>query len=145
MTHLDPTSTSRKRLPRPSLETNLALLAGLVAAAGLPPYPWTGLLMPLGLALFFGLLARAENPGRLAWAFGLAHQTVVLHWLFLLIPAKSIPTRALVPVQAILAILYVSIFYLVLGWVFGHLRRPLYCLCNSMCRLKRGNDAVCFT
>lgn len=125
MNNLVPASKGLLRPRVPSLETNLALLAGLVAATGLPPYPWTGLLLPLGLGLFFGLLARAENPGRLAWFFGLAHQTVVLHWLFLLIPAKTIPTRALVPVQAVLAILYVSVFYLVLGWVFGHLRRRL--------------------
>jgi apolipoprotein N-acyltransferase len=118
-------SPRRLRLHAPSLETNLALLAGLVTAAGLPPYPWTGLLVPIGLALFFGLMARSEHPGRLAWIFGLAHQTVVLHWLFLLIPAKTIPTRALVPLQAIAATIYVSAFYLVMGWVFGHLRRRL--------------------
>lgn len=118
-------TAGRLRLHAPSLETNLALLAGLVAAAGLPPYPWTGLLVPVGLALLFVLMARSEKPGRLAWMFGLAHQTVVLHWLFLLIPAKSIPTRALVPVQAILTIFYVSAFTLVFGWVYGHLRRRL--------------------
>lgn len=110
---------------RPSLETNLALLAGLITAAGLPPYPWTGVLVPFGLGLLFILLARSERPGRLAWFFGLAHQTVVLHWLFLLIPAKTIPTRALVPVQAFATIVYVSLFYLLVGWVFGHLRRRL--------------------
>lgn len=110
---------------RPTLETQLAWLAGLICAAGLPPYPWTGILVPLGLALLFVLLGRSDRPGRLAWAFGMAHQIVVLHWLFLLIPAKSIPTRALVPVQAIATIAYVSVFYLLVGWIFGHLRRRL--------------------
>lgn len=125
MTSLQAASGGRLARLRPSLETNLALLAGLITAAGLPPYPWTGVLVPFGLGLLFVLMARGAHPGRLAWAFGLALQTVVLHWLFLLIPAKSIPTRALVPVQAIATIVYVSIFYLLVGWVFGHLRRRL--------------------
>jgi apolipoprotein N-acyltransferase len=46
----------------------------------------------------------------------------LLYWLFFLEPAASIPTRWLVPVQAILTILYVSLFYLVFGWVFRLIR-----------------------
>lgn len=120
-----PQQSPRFRLHRPGLPSNLAILAGLVAAAGLPPYPWTGVLVPVGLALLFGVMLFAERPGRTAWFFGLAHQTAVLHWLFLLVPSKTIPTRALVPVQASAAILYVSCFYLLLGWVFGRVRNRL--------------------
>ncbi len=100
-----------------------AALAGLVVTLGLPPVPWTGLLVPLGLAWFFVQLPGAERPARLAWVFGFAHQLSLLHWLFFLIPAKTIPTRALVPLQAVAAILYVSVFYLVFGWLVGLVRR----------------------
>jgi apolipoprotein N-acyltransferase len=120
-----PKQGSRFRLRRPSLLSNLALFAGLVVTTGLPPYPWTGVLVPVGLALLFGVLLFSERPGRTAWFFGLAHQATLLHWLFLLDPSKTIPTRALVPIQASAAILYVSCFYLALGWVFGQLRGRL--------------------
>lgn len=120
-----PKQGRRIRVGWPCLATNLALFAGLVVAAGLPPYPWTGILVPVGLALLFGVLFYSERPARTAWFFGLAHQAVLLHWLFLLVPSKTIPTRALVPIQASAAILYVSCFYLVLGWVFGKVRNRL--------------------
>ena len=110
---------------RPSLATSRPLLAGLLVTAGLPPYPWTGVLVVLGLALLFDTMRDGERPGRSAWIFGLAHQTSLLYWLFLLDPAKSIPSRALVPMQAILAIVYVSVFYLGFGWAWGRLRRRL--------------------
>ncbi|MEN8008131.1 MAG: apolipoprotein N-acyltransferase [Candidatus Krumholzibacteriota bacterium] len=115
----------RLRVGRPGLSTNLALFAGLLVTAGLPPYQWTGLLVPLGMALLFGVMLTSARPGRAAWLFGLAHQAALLHWLFLLDPSKTIPTRALVPIQAGAAILYVSCFYLVLGWVFGKLKDRL--------------------
>lgn len=115
----------RFRVGRPGLGTNLVLFAGLLVTAGLPPYPWTGLLVPLGMALLFGVLSHSPHPGRAAWLFGLAHQITLLHWLFLLDPSKTIPTRALVPIQASAAILYVSCFYLIFGWVFGRLRDRL--------------------
>jgi len=110
---------------RPSLATSRPLLAGLLVTAGLPPYPWTGLLVVAGLVLLFATLRSADRPGRCAWLFGLAHQTSLLYWLFLLDPAKSIPSRALVPVQAALAIVYVSVFYLGFGWAWGRLRGRL--------------------
>lgn len=102
-----------------------ALLAGLLTTLGLPPVPWSGLLVPLGLAWFFAQLPGSRMPARLAWTFGLAHQLSLLHWLFLLIPAKSIPTRALVPVQALAAIGYVTLFYLGFGWAYGRVRARL--------------------
>ena len=114
-----------RRFGRPGPDTNLALLAGLVTALGLPPFPWTWPLVPLGLAILFGALARAPRPGRTAWLFALVHQAALLHWLFLLDPSKSIPTRALVPIQAIATVLYVSVFYLFVGWAFGRLRSRL--------------------
>ncbi len=115
----------RFRVGRPGLPTNLALFAGLLVTAGLPPYPWTGILVPVGLAILFGVLLSSARPGRTAWFFGLAHQVALLHWLFLLDPSKSIPSRALVPIQAAAAILYVSCFYLALGWAFGKVRNRL--------------------
>ena len=81
-----------------------AALAGVVVTLGLPPVPWTGVLVPVGLAWFFMQLSRADRPARLAWIFGYSHQLTLLHWLFFLIPAKSIPTRALIPAQALAAI-----------------------------------------
>jgi len=99
------------------------MVAGLLMTAGLPPWPMTGALVPLGMALLFVVLVRCEHPGRTAWIFALVHQSSLLYWLFLLDPAKSIPTRALVPLQAAAAIAYVSVFYLGLGWLLGHLRR----------------------
>jgi apolipoprotein N-acyltransferase len=77
------------------------------------------------MAILFGVLYDSPRPARTAWFFALAHQTTLLHWLFLLDPSKTIPTRALVPIQASAAILYVSCFYLILGWVFGLIRNRL--------------------
>ncbi len=107
------------------MATNLALLAGLMLTAALPPFPPTVVLAPLALILFFQALLVSDRPGRTGWVFGLAHQASLLHWLFFLDPSKSIPSRALVPVQAVAAICYVALFYLALGWVFGFLRRRL--------------------
>ncbi|MBM4129649.1 apolipoprotein N-acyltransferase [bacterium] len=119
-----PVPARRRLLPRrPSRATGLALLAGLLVTGGLPPHAWTGLLVPAGLAMLMALALDAPRPARLAWFFALAHQGSLLYWLFLLDPAKSIPPSALVPVQAILTILYVSLFYLAWGWLCGRVRR----------------------
>ncbi len=107
----------------PPKSINLAVVAGLLVTLGLPPLRGTGLLVPVGLALLFVALRETQKPGRLMWIFALVHQSSLLHWLFLLLPAKTIPTRALVPIQASLAILYVSVFYLLLGWLWGAIRR----------------------
>lgn len=119
------TAHIRTRLPRPGLpsrDTFLALLAGLVVTAGLPPHPWTGALVPAGMAMLMALVLRSPRPARAAWAFAISHQGSLLYWLFLLDPAKSIPTRALVPIQAILTVLYVAVFYLAWGWLSGRAR-----------------------
>ena len=107
----------------PQRPFNLALLAGLLVTLGLPPYAYTGVLVPLGLALLFVALKEARRPALVMWIFALVHQASLLHWLYLLLPAKTIPTRALVPIQASLAILYVSVFFLILGWLFSQLRK----------------------
>jgi apolipoprotein N-acyltransferase len=106
----------------PPRAMNLAILAGLLVTLGLPPIPHTGILVPLGLGLLFVALKDARQPAKTLWVFALVHQASLLQWLFFLVPAKTIPTRALVPIQASLAILYVTVFYLLLGWVFGRLR-----------------------
>lgn len=113
------------RTNRPARETWTALGAGLVMTAGLPPYPGTGALVPLAMGMLFWALLGARHPARTAWFFGLVHQVGTLYWLFLLDPSKSIPTRALVPLQAIAAIGYVSLFYLLLGWAHGKVRARL--------------------
>jgi len=118
-------TASRFRISLPGLDSNLSLFAGLLVTAGLPPYRWTWPLVPVGLAILFVVMVRTRRPARAAWFFALAHQGALLHWLFLLDPSKSIPTRALVPIQAILTVLYVSVFYLVVGWVFRLLRDRL--------------------
>jgi apolipoprotein N-acyltransferase len=107
---------------RPARETWLAFGAGLVMTLGLPPYPGTGALVPLAMALLFWALSFTPRPARTAWLFGLVHQAGTLYWLFLLDPSKTIPTRALVPLQALAAIAYVSLFYLLLGWAYGKVR-----------------------
>jgi len=106
----------------------LATLAGLLVTAGLPPLHGTGWLVLCGMGLQFFLMVDSKRPGRTALVFGLAHQISLQYWLFLLIPAKSIPFQALVQIQAIAAILYVTVFYLIWGWSFGFLRRraPLF-------------------
>jgi apolipoprotein N-acyltransferase len=110
---------------RPALATNLAMLAGLLVTAGLPPFPWTGVLVPVGIGLLAVQLVRAENPGRTSWAFGLVHQATLLSWMFMLVPAKSIPHWSLKYIQAVATIAYVAAFYALLGWAFGRLRRRL--------------------
>jgi len=110
------------RRGRPSRETWVAIGAGLVMTVGLPPYPGFGALVPLALALLFWALINTKNPARTAWLFGLSHQMGTLYWLFLLDPSKSIPSPILVPVQALAAIGYVSLFYLMLGWAHGKVR-----------------------
>jgi apolipoprotein N-acyltransferase len=120
-----PPNTSRHRDWRPAPATNRLVLAGLLTSLGLPPYPWTGILVVGGLALLFRELTAHERPGRAAWIFGCVHQASVLYWLFMLDPSKSIPSPVLVPVQAVAAMLYVSVFYLLLGWSWGRLRGRL--------------------
>jgi apolipoprotein N-acyltransferase len=110
---------------RPALATNLAMLAGLLVTAGLPPFPWTGVLVPVGIGLLAVQLVRAETPGRTSWAFGLVHQASLLSWMFMLVPAKSIPHWSLKYIQAVATIAYVAAFYALLGWAFGRLRRRL--------------------
>lgn len=119
-----PTENQTKNTPWwvPSQSVNLALLAGWLVTLGLPPVANTGWMVPLGLAVLFVALKDARRPVLVMWIFALVHQTSLLHWLFLLIPAKTIPTRALVPIQASLAILYVTVFFLLMGWVFARLR-----------------------
>lgn len=113
------------RLRRPDVDLALAATAGVMLTSALPPLRWTGPVAVLALALLASLLIDARRPERIGWIFGLAHQTTLLYWLFWLDPAKSIPSRILVPIQAVLAILYVSLFYLVLGWAVRRVRHRL--------------------
>lgn len=106
----------------PARESWVALVAGVIMTFGLPPWAGTGALVPLAMALLFWALQTTTRPGRTGWYFGLTHQLSTLYWLFLLDPAKSIPTPLLVPVQALAAVGYVSLFYLLLGWVLGQVR-----------------------
>jgi apolipoprotein N-acyltransferase len=115
----------RRLFGRPSRATGLALIAGFVVTGGLPPHAWTGVLVAAGLAMLMATVLTSPNPARTAYWFALAHQSTLLYWMFLLDPAKSIPTRALVPIQAILTIMYVSVFYLGWGWLTGRVRTRL--------------------
>ncbi len=108
---------------RISWATKLALLGGVMLTVALPPFPATVVLAPLSLMLFFQALRISDHPGRTGFVFGVAHQVTLLHWLFFLDPSKSIPSRALVPVQALAAIGYVALFYCLLGYLFGRLAR----------------------
>lgn len=110
---------------RPAAATVAAILAGVMLTTAMPPLPGTSALVVPALAILFHVLRTAPNPGRLAFFFGLGHIAPLLGWLFYLDPAKSIPTRALVPVQAIAAILFVSAYYLVFGLAVGMVRRWL--------------------
>ena len=108
---------------RPSLQTVACLLAGVMLTTAMPPLRGTAPLALLALAILFHVLRRGEHPGRQALFFGIAHTTPLLVWLFSLDPAKSIPTRALVPIQAIATILFVAAHYGLLGLAAGWLRR----------------------
>ena len=61
----------------------------------------------------------------MGWIFGLVHQATLLHWLYLLGPEAAISSRGLVPLAATGAILYASLYYLLLGWSFGFIRGRL--------------------
>ncbi len=106
---------------RPSLPTLACLMAGVMLTTAMPPLRGTALLAPLSLAVLFHVLRRHRHPGRAAFWFGVAHTATLIVWLFSLDPAKSIPTRALVPLQAIATVLFVAahygIFGLVAGWI----------------------------
>lgn len=122
MKNLIKTLDAASAVGRPSRESLVAIAAGLVITLGLPPYSGTGALVPLAMALLFWALHGTQRPGRTAWFFGIAHQMGTLYWLFLLDPSKSIPSPILVPIQALTAIGYVSLFYLGVGWIYGKVR-----------------------
>ncbi|MBD3219627.1 apolipoprotein N-acyltransferase [bacterium] len=110
---------------RPGAPTLLSLAAGVMLTTALPPMRGTSLLAPAALALLFHLLGGHPRPGWLTFVFGVGHAASLMSWLFFLDPAKSIPTRALIPVQAAAAILFVAAHYWLLGVAFGFLRRRL--------------------
>jgi apolipoprotein N-acyltransferase len=120
-----PTLPRLRRPGIPSRATGLALVAGVMVTGGLPPHAWTGVLVPAGIAILMAVVLESPRPARTAWYFALAHQSTLLYWMFLLDPAKSIPTRALVPIQAILTILYVAVFTLAWGRACGLVRDRL--------------------
>jgi apolipoprotein N-acyltransferase len=119
------TLLAERRIAWPGPATWAVIAAGVMMTTALPPTHGTGVLAPVALALLFYVLRDAPRPGRAAWSFGLAHQTTLLYWLFFLDPAKSIPTRALVPIQAVATILYCALYYLLFGWLAGRVRRRL--------------------
>ena len=100
-----------------------AVCAGVMASVAMPPFQGTGWLIVPALALLFAVVTRAGHPARLGWLFGVAHQASLLHWLFLLGPEAPIASRVLVPVMAGAAILYVSLYYLLFGWLVGRAAR----------------------
>jgi len=109
------------RLPRP---WSLAVAAGLLVTASQPPHRLPGWVILPALVLLVAALVRSDRPGRTAWLFGLVHQGTLLSWLFFFRPGPHTPQYWwLVPLQALAAIGYVSLFYLALGWVWGHVRR----------------------
>jgi apolipoprotein N-acyltransferase len=110
---------------RPAMPSVICLLAGVMLTTALPPQQGTGVLAPLALAVLFDQLGRSRRPGQLAFLFGLGHAATLMTWLFFLDPAKSIPTRALVPIQAAAAILFVAAHYWLYGLVVAFLRRRL--------------------
>lgn len=110
---------------RPAIATVACVLAGVMMTTAMPPFQGTGPLVLPALAILFHVLRTAPSPGRLAFWFAFAHQVTLLIWLFYLDPAKSIPTRALVPLQAIAAILFVAAHYGLFGLVVGLIRRRI--------------------
>ncbi len=108
---------------RPGMPTLLSLAAGVMLTTALPPMHGTSLLAPVSLALLFHLVGGHPRPGWLTFVFGVGHAASLMSWLFFLDPAKSIPTRALIPLQAMAAILFVAAHYWLLGIVVGLLRR----------------------
>ena len=105
--------------------TIAAVGAGALATVAMPPLRGTGWFMIPAMAILFGALAGSRRPGRVGWIFGLVHQATLLHWLYLLGPEAAISSRGLVPLAATGAILYASLYYLLLGWSFGFIRGRL--------------------
>jgi len=101
----------------------LAVCAGVMATSAMPPLRGTGWLILPALTLLFTVLRTTSRPALAGWLFGLAHQASLLHWLFLLGPEAPIASRVLVPVAAAAAIVYASLFYLLLGWLAGRTTR----------------------
>jgi len=120
--HADISIGASGSLWRPSADPLVAIVAGLMATTAMPPFQHTGLLMIPALTLLFVTVLRSQRPARTAWAFGLAHQLTLLHWLFMLGDAAPISSRTLVPLSAAAAILYVSLFSLVWGRAVGWVR-----------------------
>ncbi len=100
-----------------------AVCAGVMATVAMPPFHGTGWLIVASLTILFALLCRTDRPALIGWLFGVAHQGSLLHWLFLLGPEAPIASRVLVPVAAGSAILYVSLYYLLFGWLAGQVAR----------------------
>ena len=114
---------ARDRLWSPPHPATLAVAAGLLATAAQPPHRLPGWVILPALALLATAVHRSRRPGRTAWLFGLVHQGTLLAWLFSLHPSRTAPPHWwLVPLQAVAAIGYVSLFYLGLGWAWGRLR-----------------------
>ena len=109
---------------RPLRPATLAVAAGLLATAAQPPHRGPAWLILPALLLLLAGLDRSDRPGRTAWLFGLTHQVTLLAWLFSLHPSSTAPPHWwVVPLQATAAIGYVSLFYLLLGWAWGRVRR----------------------
>lgn len=108
---------------RPGAHAILSVLAGAMLTTALPPQQGTGPLAVVAVAVMLHVLRGTPHPARHAFFFGLAHQAPLLVWLFYLDPAKSIPTRALVPVQAMAAILFVAAHYALFGLAVRLVRR----------------------
>jgi apolipoprotein N-acyltransferase len=109
----------------PGAATVICLLAGVMLTTAMPPLRGTAVLAPAALMLLFQQLRAAPRPGWLAFVFGFGHAATLMSWLFFLDPAKSIPSRALVPVQALAAILFVAAHYWLFGVAVGWLRRRM--------------------
>ena len=118
-----PLSAAAARDRRPAVSTLMALMAGLMFASAMPPLQGTAPLVIPAVAMAMHALRTAERPGRAGFVFGMAYAVPLMFWLFSLDPAKSIPTRALVPVQALGAMAFVAAHYALLGWVVGRVRR----------------------
>ena len=110
-------------LRTPSPSAFAAIGAGIMATTAMPPFQGTGLLIVPALTLLLGALRASRSPARTAWLFGVVHQASLLHWLYQLGPDAPIASRTLIPAMATGAIVYVSLFYLLFGWIWGLVRR----------------------
>ena len=100
----------------------LGLLSGIMVTLAMPPYLGFGWIIIPSLVVLICAMHKSSKPARTAFLFSIAHQATLLQWLFFLIPEATITYRWMIPMAGSLVVVYVSLFYLLFGKVYGMIR-----------------------